>query len=297
MKRNVGLGLMGAVGIWLTAGFALPFVNVLKDFSPEQLMVFRGFLTAAMAWSFMRERNIFVVDTYTVGIGIVLPLATLGLFEGIRHWGAGPTLIVITATPLVNMFIGPFVGRRTNLASLFALALILGGVVMARWGGRFDRWGLGWSVFGTIMNGILYEFFARSKAGDLQKCLCGSLGMGVLGLVLSLHLDHSWAPLNDPRNIGSIFGFALVGGLFYWLANLATFKYLPTLEASILAQGETPAVIIGAYFVLHESLSPFQQVGVGISLIGAGLLCWFQSKSAAKPVPSSVDGNGELVVT
>src|SRR3989338_929246 len=163
MHRKTLLGLFGALGIWLTAGLVLPLVNVLHVFTPSQLMVFRGFLTAAMALIGLRG-VIGRVDKYTYLIALALPFATLGLFEGIRHWGAGPTIIIITATPLVNLVIGTFLGRRISPASIVGLVLVLGGVVMARWGGHFQWTGFMWATFGTIMNGILYELFARAKA-------------------------------------------------------------------------------------------------------------------------------------
>jgi len=84
MHRKTLLGLFGVLGIWLTAGLALPFVNVLDMFTPEQLMVFRGFLTALMAFIGLRGA-IGRVDRYTYLIALTLPFATLGLFKGIRH--------------------------------------------------------------------------------------------------------------------------------------------------------------------------------------------------------------------
>ena len=137
MQNKTRLGLLGVVGIWLTAGLALPFVNVLTAFTPGQLMVFRGGLTALMALAALRGK-LGRVDNYTYGIAIALPCATLGLFEGIRHLGAGPAIIIITATPLVNFIVSLRIGRHISFASIIGLVLMLGGVVMARWGGRFD---------------------------------------------------------------------------------------------------------------------------------------------------------------
>src|SRR3989338_7782515 len=145
MDRRISLGLFGVLGIWITAGLALPFVNVLTMFTPPQLMVFRGFLTAAMAFIGLRG-VIGRVDKYTYLIALTLPFATLGLFEGIRNWGAGPTIIIITATPLVNLVIGAFLGRRISPASIVGLVLVLGGVVMARWGGHFQWVGFAWTL-------------------------------------------------------------------------------------------------------------------------------------------------------
>ncbi len=276
MQRKTSLGIFGVLGIWLTAGLSLPFVNVLNMFTPEQLMVFRGFLTAGMALIGLRG-IVGRVDRYTYLIALTLPFATLGLFEGIRHWGAGPTIIVITVTPLVNLFIGIFLGRRVSWASVFGLVLVLGGVMMARWGGHFQWAGFAWTLFGTIMNGVLYELFARAKATPLQKCFWACMGMGTLGLVLSAHT--SWTPIMQPKLAGLILGFAFVGGFLYWIANLLAFENLPTTEASVLAQGETPAVIIGAGILLGEHLDLIQWIGVAIALCGVWyLIRWLCQK-------------------
>lgn len=275
MHRKTAIGLFGVLGIWFTAGLALPFVNVLKMFTPQQLMVFRGFLTALMAFIGLKG-IIGRADKYTYLIALTLPFATLGLFEGIRHWGAGPTIIIITATPLVNLVIAAFLGRRISSAAVIGLVLMLGGVVMARWGGHFQWAGFLWTAFGTIMNGILYEWFARAKANSLQKCFWACIGMGVLGLLLSI--NASWSRIIEPKLIFMLIGFAFVGGFLYWISNLITFTNLPTLEASVLAQGETPAVIIGASFLLKEHLAITQLVGVAIALFGA----WYLSRWLTK---------------
>ncbi len=207
------------------------------------------------------------VDKYTYWIALVLPFVTLGLFEGIRHWGAGPTIIVLTASPVVNVVIGASRGRRTSRASILGLVLLLGGVVMARWGGTFNWTGFSWSLFGTIMSGILNELFGRAKSAPMNQCFWGSIGMGVLGLALSA--GASWAPAAQPKVDLSVLGFAVIGGFLYWKSYLLAFKNLPTTEASVLAQGETPAVIVGATVLLGEHLTLAQWIAVAIALYGA----------------------------
>ncbi len=280
MHRKTAIGLLGVLGIWFTAGMALPFVNVLKMFTPQQLMVFRGFLTASMAFIGLKG-VIGRVDKYTYLIALTLPFATLGLFQGIRHWGAGPTIIIITATPLVNLVIAMFLGKRISTAVVVGFILVLGGVVMARWGGHFQWAGFLWTAFGTIMNGVLYEWFARAKASPLQKCFWACIGMGILGLLLST--KASWSRITEPKLIAMLIGFAFVGGFLYWISNLVVFRNLPTLEASVLAQGETPAVIIGASFLLKEVLSFRQWAGVAIALFGVWyLLRWLSKQEVLK---------------
>lgn len=276
---------MGVVGIWLTAGLALPLVNVLSMFTPAQLMVFRGFITAFIAFTLLRG-SIGRVDKYTWLIALVLPFATLGLFEGIRNWGAGPTIIIVTTTPLINLIFGLFLGRKISAALIIGFVLVLGGVVIARYGGHFEWKGFLWSVFGTVMNGILYELFARAKSKPLQKSFYACIGMGVLGLVLSV--NTSWERVMEPQLLALLIGFAFVGGFLYWIANVIAFEKLPTTEASVLVQGETPAVIIGAYFLLGEQTTLVQWIGVVISLAGAWYLSHWLAKKPEEKKPSVV---------
>ena len=282
-EKNTTLGLLGVLGIWLTAGSALPFVNVLKEFSTPQLMVCRGLVIGLMAAIGLRG-VIRRVDKYTFLIALVLPFATLCLFEGIRNWGVGPTIIVIIATPLVNLAIGLFSGRQVSRASIIGLVLMLGGVVLARWGGYFEWPGFLWSLAGTILNGILYELFSRAKASSLEKCFWASVGMMTFGFIFTLILNVgvSWSPIFEPRILALVLGFAFVGGFLYWVTNMLAFENLPTIEVSILAQGETPAVIIGAYFLLGERLTLIQWTGVAISLWGAYFIVrWLSEKPGA----------------
>lgn len=275
MHQKTSKGLFGVLGVWLTAGLALPFVNVLDMFTVPQLMVFRGFLTALMAFVILHGR-IGKVDKCTFAIAFVLPCATLGLYNGIRLWGAGPTIIIICATPVINLIIGFFLGRKVSLASIIGFIFVIGGVVLANKGGEFKWDGFLWATFAMIMNGILYELFARAKAKPLQKCFYACMGMGTLGLVLSLKAD--WPQVFQFHVAFMVVGFAFVGGLLYWLSNLVAFENLPTVDASVLVQGETPAVIIGAAILLGERFTFSQWMGVIVALVGACYLSYWLAK-------------------
>lgn len=274
-SRKTLPGLLGALGIWVTAGVALPMVNVLDSLEPTQLMVVRGFATAAIALAIMRGA-LGKANVYTYLIGITLPFATLGLFEGVRGWGAGPTIVVITLAPMVNMLFALHAGRRPSKALVVGFALLITGVSVTCKLGAFHWVGLSWSLLGAVMCGFAYECIVRSNGNALSKCFWGSVGMGLLGVALSL--GHSWSPLMEPNTAILLASFAFVGGFLYWVANLVAFANLPTTEASVLAQGETPAVIIGAYIITGERLTTGQWAGVAIALFGAGYLSYSMAK-------------------
>lgn len=262
--------------MWLTAGIALPLVNVLNMFSPEQLLAARGFLTALLAFVLARGKVI-NVDKWTWYIALCIPFASLGLFKGVREWGASPTIIIVTATPLINFLITLVGGKKVPKPAIIGLVLMLGGVVVARWGGSFHAVGFAWSVFGTICNGLLYEFFARSKSTPFQRCFWACIGIGVIGLVGSYNSNWSQV-VQSPQLQLMLLGFAFVGGFLYWIANLIAFENLPKDSASVLAQGETPAVILIAGLLLGEGLTFVQWLGVLVALYGA----WYLSRWLAK---------------
>ncbi len=51
LKHKTLVGLVALVGVWLTAGNALPLVNILKMFTPEQLLAARGLLSMRLTTS------------------------------------------------------------------------------------------------------------------------------------------------------------------------------------------------------------------------------------------------------
>ena len=263
--QNRRRGLIAAFFISVTAGVSLPMVNVLKMFTPAELLVVRGILTALIALIVTRG-NVRITDRSTVGVALTMPLAALGLYEGSRAWGTIPTIILITATPVVNFLISVCAGKKVYLSTVAGLAAVIGGVIVAGWHTRFSAAGLGWSLFGAFFNGIMYEFLPRAKAEPYQRCFWACLGIGVVGMLFSLHA--SWTGLSQPLPLALLVLFAFVGGFLYWMSNVIAFDELPKDEASVLAQGETIAVIIGAILMAHEHLTALQLIGIIVAIGG-----------------------------
>jgi drug/metabolite transporter (DMT)-like permease len=277
VSANRSIGLIGSLGICLTAGLALPFVNILRDLSPGQLLVVRGYVTAAVILLLARTK-VFRADRMTLLMGACVPFASLGLFMGIREWGAAPTIVVITLTPVVNFAAAWLRGKKIGKATVISLAVLLTGVALAC--GKPDTFslkGLLWSLLASFMSGVTYELLARAKSGAYEKCFWGSVGIGSIGLFAGI--ETSWLTIaRDIDLVAMLLCFALVGGFLYWIANVVAFANLPTESASVLAQAETPAVILMAHAILGERLSPIQWVGVIIALAGAGYLSYWLSK-------------------
>ena len=238
-------------------------------------------MTATFAFILLRGK-IGKVDKYTYCLAGTLPFATLGLYNGIRHWGAGPTMILLTTTPLINFAFGVYSGKKPSGAAVGSLFLLLSGVSMALWGGSWNWIGFSWTIFATLLSGILYECFARAKSKPLEKCFYSASAMGTLGLVVSLAMDASWTQTCEPNTMMTLVLFAFIGGFLYWMANLLAFENLPVAEASVLAQLETPAVILGESLFLGKYLLGYQWIGVTIALCGGSLLALWLAKQVEK---------------
>ncbi len=272
MHRNsLVRGLLGIFGVWITSA-ALPMINsgVLKQFSPEQLLAARGVLSAVVVFAVLRGR-IFGVGGNTYIMAVLVSGAALGLYKGIRIWGGAPTIMVITATPVLNHLFGLIIGRKTRSSEMLGMLAVVSGVVLALFEQelRFNWLGFFWSLFGTFMNAVFYEFISLSKAEPFQKTFWGCLAMGGLGLASSGTFD---VPVSTSMFL-AVLVFALVGGFLYWWSNMVAFdkRNLPLQTASILAQGETITVIIlvSTLIIGERHLSMIQWAGVTLALSGA----------------------------
>ncbi len=283
MERKTVVGLVAILGIWLTAGIGLPWTTVLKEqngFTAEQLLLVRGYVTAILVLVMIR-RDVLKADKWTLGIGVLTPFASLGLFKGAIEGGVAPTIIVVTATPLLNFAISLLLGKKVHKATVFGLALLLGGIIAARWGAHFNPVGFAWAAFGTVCNALIYECFPRRAHPELLPvCFWGSLGMGTIGLVLGT--QHPWTMVTQsPSLVGWLVLFGFWYGFLYWVSNVVAFDNLNKDDASVLAQGETLTTVVVAGLWLGERLTVGQWCGVVVACFGPALLSrWLVKKDA-----------------
>jgi len=286
-KKRPGLGVLGAVGISLTAGFALPLVKVLEDdFSTGELMIGRGVVAVLAISIFLRDRiewpgwNVIVYST-------LFALANLCLYKGVVTWGANPTIVIVTATPLVNFAAKMYRRESVSRAAGLSLFFILAGVIVALepWQAAMDGWGLLWSVAAMLFAGAGFEIIGMTEDVDSwNKTFWLALIIAVVGSGSVLFEDVPWAGLLslDGRLILILVGFGFLHGFLYLFAIIVTFDHLKTEVASVLAMGETPLVIIVAIVLLGEDMSALQGSGVAIALVATALLGYFKAREKAE---------------
>lgn len=271
VKTNSSVaGVLAALGISLTAAIALPLVNIFKELTTPELMIVRGGVTAVIVLVLL-WRHVTKPSKHMISFSLLFSMATLALYAGIRAWGASPTLVVLTLTPFVNiaakLWRGQSVAPRVNVCLLF---LVLGvTVVLNPWEASFDTTGLFLSVAATVLAGLGFEVLSAEKGIDPYNksfwLAVVTIGLGTVTSLTSGHMPFMHESWTISRVLALI-GFGATGGFLYYLANIVAFERLKTEVASTLAMAETPAVIIGAWLMLGETLSVIQWSGVLLAL-------------------------------
>lgn len=281
MKKNHRiLGVLAALGISLTAAVGFPLVNVLDEFSTAELMIARGSVTAIFFALIFRNR-ITVPSRDTLFFSILFGLANLSLYQAIRTWGANPTIVILTLTPIVNFGFKSYRGDRIDTTAAVSLVFMLLGVVITLqpWNTAPNFWGYFWSLSGVVLAGTGFEVLSKTgKLDPFNRTLWLGVVIGVVGL--SVHMVQGEIPFKEHAItqvlLVNLIGFGMVAGFLYLLSIVLTFDYLETEVASVLAMAETPAVIIGAQLLLGETMGMIEWGGVILALVAATALALSQ---------------------
>lgn len=271
MKTNgTTAGVLAALGISVTAAIALPLVNIFKELTTPELMIVRGGVTAVVVLPLF-WRHVTRPSKRIITFSILFAMATLALYAGIRTWGASPTLVVITATPVVNIAAKIWRGQKVERRVYICLAFLIIGVSVALnpFQAAFNTLGLLLSVVATVIAGIAFEVLGAEKGVDSYNksfwLAVITVGVGTLVSITSGHLPFGQEVWSVWRVLALI-GFGVTGGFLYYLSSIIAFEKLKTEVASTLAMAETPAVIVGARLMLGEKLSLIQWAGVLLAL-------------------------------
>ncbi len=287
MKDNATLtGIVAAIGISMTAAVALPLVNVFKTLTPGELMVMRGGVSASL-FALLFSGHISIPTKNVLMFSTLFGLANFSLYQAIRVWGANPTIVILTMTPVVNIVAKWWRAQQVDLRVTGSLGLLLVGVFIALnpWQTDFVLAGFLLSVTATILIGIGFEILGVTKNLDpYAKSFWIAVLMIVIGAATTLGLEEripfsmeAW----DAQHLAALLGYGVVGGFLYILANVIAFEKLKTEVASTLAMGETPAVIIGVWITLGEALTIVQWCGVLLAVAAAIALAILEAKASA----------------
>ncbi len=200
----------------------------------------------------------------------------------IAYVGAGLATVLGNVQVLfVGLFAWWLFRERPPGATLFAVPLVLGGVVLATGVGRSDAYGadpLMGVVYG-IGNAMAYAAFllvfrrtTRSTTRPWGPLLDASVGAAIVTLVLGILTD----PALDLRPTwpahGWLLALAIGSQTLAWGAILVVLPRLPALDTSVILLVQPALTMVWGAVLFTERPSSWQWAGVAAVLAGVALV-------------------------
>lgn len=275
-----------AVGIWASAAIAFPMVNLFQQLSTSELMMVRGGTTMVITLGLFGRRISWAGRSILI-FSTLFGFAALSFYSGIRAWGINPTAVVLTVTPIVNIAAKKWRGKTIDTYVYVSLTVLLVGVAIALnpWQTVFNAAGFTWSVAAILLAGVGLEVLAGTTGVDpYSRTFWLALVMFAIGATVTAY--DGTLPFHamtwTTREAGQLAGFGILGGFVYFLSYIIAFDKLKTEVASVLAMGETPAVIVSAQLLLGEHLSGTQWSGVVIALSATTFLSIQEARASQR---------------
>ncbi len=277
------LHLLGAAAAVLIS-FSAVFIR-LADVSASTAAFFRPFyalpvifvlylLTRAADTRSRKERIATLFAGGLMGLSFTLWNYSIG------YVGAGlATVLGNTQVLFVGLFAWWVFRERPPAATVFAVPLVLGGVVLATGVGRPDAYGadpfLG-VLFG-VANALAYTAFllifrrmARGLARPSGPLFDATLGAAVVGFLLGVATDPGFDLRPAWPAHGWLLALAIGSQTIAWWAIISVLPRLPALDTSVILLVQPVLTVVWGWLLFAERLSPLQWAGVGSVLAGVG---------------------------
>ncbi|MDF2681850.1 MAG: conserved hypothetical rane protein [Brevibacillus sp.] len=261
-----------------------------QGYSPAEVIggqMFFGFvLTWLPALFFLRTKPQMRQLLLLAAVGLTVGSTGILYYNALQYIPASVAIVLLFQFTWMGVLAEAILSRQLpDKQTVGSLVLLLIGTLLA--GGLFESGGLGqFNLIGVVLgllSAVSYTLFLLSsgKAAITVHPWVRSSTMATGSLLL--------ASLIYPPVF--LFNGALWDGLFPYVFLLAFFGILlPTVlfnfgiphigagMAAILGAAELPMAVISSYFILHESVSMLQMIGVCVILIAIVLPEWLRQR-------------------
>ncbi len=273
---NTRIGLLGIFGIWLTMAM-MPLAELMQ-LNANQLLVLRGLpavVILGLAATIPRYR-ISMPDRNTILFAFFFVVACLGLFQGIKAWGASLSAVLLDMAVLVNFFFAAVRKEKIGVANLMLFGTAIAGSFLAlrAWdAGNINVTGLLWSLVALVANGLGIEYGSRAQQDNQTKAFWQSVALSTVGFAFS-----GTSPLDIRSHWLMALVFGISTGLLNFLSAFVAFKNLKPTWTGTLVLGVTPWILIGSWFITGKILGLDQMLGVGVVICSVGTLAYLLGK-------------------
>lgn len=220
----------------------------------------------------------------------------------IEFVGAGlATVLGNTQVLFIGLFSWWVYRERPAATTVWAVPLVLGGVVLVTGVGREDAYGaqplLG-VLFGLV-NALVYTAFLlifRRTAKGLTRpsgpLLDATIGAASIGLLLGLLTDPGFSLQPVFPAHGWLLALAIGSQTIAWWGILTVLPRLPSLDTSVLLLIQPMLTVVWGWLLFAERLSALQWLGVGSVLAGVALVvvggAWERSRARVAALARSL---------
>lgn len=278
MNTTVGL-IMIALGVLTMA--MMPIAENL-NLSAFQLLVLRGG-PAAIVFGLvgLTSRNkkhcIDWPDQNTWLLTIFFLIASLGLFQGVKVWGASLTAVLLDMAVLVNFIFALVRGEKVAKANyiLFCAAITGSFFALRVWDvAHLSLSGFLWSLVALVANGLFIEYASKAKQSFPTRVFWLSIGLVLFGGLGSF--GETW-DLNG--RVGLAIWFGVSTGLLNFTFVFMAFQNLKAIWIGILVLAVTPCILVSSWMMNGKVFSADQLFGMILILSSVGSLGYFLNKS------------------
>ncbi len=278
MRSSQFFGIAVALALWVTAAVVVPYVQFFPTLAPTELMVIRGGITAALIFLLFRKQ-VGKPSRDLLGAVLIISLANWSFYQSVRILGANPTIVIFTTLPLASIVLSLIRGKKVPGRDYVSALILMIGVVLALqpWKANYTLIGLMWAVAVPALLAVGFGWFSQmTDLGKYQKGLWMSLAFVGTGLVVTLLqkgvplANQDWSGIYLLHLV--IFGVAC--GFIYFMTNILLYDYYKPVHASLILVGETPASLLGTYFLLGETMTIVQLLGVFIAMAASVAQVW-----------------------
>ena len=217
--------------------------------------------------------------------GIALALHYFLWFQSLNLTSVASSTVIVTLQPLFSFVAGYFIFKEkyTKLAVLGFIIAVAGSVI------------IGWGDFQLSAKALLGDLIAFISAGFISTYFIigqytrkrlsavswisltyfpASIFLGIISIYMNVpftgYSAKTWINILGITFVSTMLGQVI----FTWLL-----KYFSAVVISMTILGEAVGTCILGYFILHETITIKQFIGIIVILFGIGLFLWEKRKT------------------
>ena len=284
------MGIFLLIGVMALSASAI-FVKLAN--APSSIMAFyRIFFSFCVIFTISKKdtrKELLSLSKKEIILGIIsgisLALHYFLWFQSLNLTSVASSTVIVTLQPLFAFVAGYFFfkERYTKLAVLGFIIAVIGSVIIG-WGDfQLSSRALIGDLLAFISAGFISTYFiigqyTRARLSTFSwitlTYFFAFIFLGILSLIM--RIPFTGYSLNTWLNILGITLISTLLGqvIFTWLL-----KYFPATVISMTILGEAVGTCILGYFILHETVSLKQFIGIVVILFGIGLFLWEKRKT------------------